>query len=125
MPDRKGSGLRWSGFLQWVAGFGTGSYTFRVLYWVIGILVLGALYLRTRVKGMRDGHHGLFWCFDVSLARLLPLIEVNKEFIEFFNDPERKRLTGWQGFIFSAIGIVRFVLSAILGAAVSGPTQGS
>jgi hypothetical protein len=25
----------WSGFLQWVAGFGIGTYTFRVLWWVI------------------------------------------------------------------------------------------
>jgi hypothetical protein len=41
------------------------------------------------------------------------------------NDPERKRLTGWQSFIFSVIGIVGFVLAAILSAAVSGLTQSS
>ena len=27
----------WSGFLQYVAGFGIGTYTFRVLWWVLGI----------------------------------------------------------------------------------------
>jgi hypothetical protein len=113
----------WSGFLQWVAGFGIGTYTFRVLYWVIGISFLGALYLRTRVKGVRDGHHRFIWCFGASLARLLPVIEINKEFTDFFNDPERKRLTGWQSFIFSSMGIVGWVFGAILIAAVSGLTQ--
>jgi uncharacterized protein YjbI with pentapeptide repeats len=115
----------WSGALQYVAGFGIGTYAFRVLYWVIGISLLGALYLRTRVQGVRDGNHGFFWCFGASLARLLPVIEINKEFTDFFNDPERKRLTGWQSFIFSVIGIVGFVLGAILLAAVSGLTQSS
>ena len=46
---------------------------------------------------------------------------INKEFTAFFHDPERKRLTGWQRLIFSAIGIVvGFVLGAILITAVSG-----
>ena len=53
------------------------------------------------------------------------MIEVNKEFTEFFNDPERERLTGWQSFIFAAMGMVGFVLGAILLAAVSGLTQSS
>jgi uncharacterized protein YjbI with pentapeptide repeats len=121
----KGLAYVWSGFLQYVAGFGIGTYTFRVLFWVIGISLLGALYLWTRVKGVRDGNHGFFWCFGASLARLLPVIEINKEFTTFFDDPERKRLTGRQTFIFSAMGIVGFVLGAILIAAVSGLTQGS
>jgi hypothetical protein len=107
------------------AGFGIGSYTFRVLYWIIGISLLGAIYLRTRVKGVRDGHHRFFWCLGASLARLLPVMEINKEFTAFFDDPKRERLTGWQSFIFSAMGIVGFLLGAILIAAVSGLTQSS
>jgi hypothetical protein len=47
-----------SGALQWVAGFGIGTYTFRALYWVLGISLLGSLYLRTRVQGVRDEKHG-------------------------------------------------------------------
>ena len=90
----------WSGFLQYVAGVGICTYTFRVLYWVIGISLLGALYLRARVKGVRDGQHGFVWCFGASLARLLPVIEINKEFTAFFDHPKRERLTGWQSFIF-------------------------
>jgi hypothetical protein len=121
----RGLAFVWSGVLQWVTGFGIGSYAFRVLYWVIGISFLGALYLRMRVKGVRDGQHGFFWCFGASLARLLPGIEINKEFTAFFDDPKRERLTGWQSFIFSAIGIVGWVLGLILLAAVSGLTQSS
>jgi hypothetical protein len=67
----------------------------------------------------------LFLCQHPQLARLLPGIEGNKEFTEFFSDPKRERLSGRQSFIFSAMGIVGFVLGAILIAAVSGLTQGS
>jgi small-conductance mechanosensitive channel len=115
----------WCGALQYVAGFGIGTYTFRVLNWVIVIMVFGALYLKESVKGVRDEKHPFVWCLGASLSRLLPVIEINKEFTDFFNDPERKRLTGWQGFIFSVIGIVGWVLGLILLAAVSGLTQSS
>jgi hypothetical protein len=77
------------------------------------------------VKGVRDGGHGLFWCFGASLDRLLPVVAINPEFADFFNDPKGERLTGWQSFIFSAIDIIDFVLGAVLAAAVSGLTQNS
>jgi hypothetical protein len=114
---------RWifDGFLQYVAGFGVGDYTFRVLYWVFGISFVGAVYLWTRVKAARI--KGPMWCFGASLARLLPLIEINKEFSDFFDDPGRARLSGWQSFVFSVIGMAGWVLGAILIAAVSGLTQ--
>jgi len=119
----KGLAYVWSGFLQWVAGFGIGDYAFRVLYWAIGIAFLGALYLRMCAKGVRDKNHGFAWCFGASLSRLLPVIEINKEFTDFFNDPDRGRLTAWQSFVFSAIGMVGWLFGAILLAAVSGLTQ--
>jgi hypothetical protein len=53
----------------------------------------------------------------------LPVIEINKEFTDFFDDPKRSRLTSWQSFVFSGIGMVGWVLGAILVAAVSGLTQ--
>jgi integrase len=40
----------------------------------------------------------LYLCQHPQLARLLPGIEGNKEFTEFFNDPKRERSSGWQGF---------------------------
>jgi uncharacterized protein YjbI with pentapeptide repeats len=121
----KGLGWVWSGFLQYVAGFGIGTYTFRVLNWVIIITVFGALYLKESVKGVGDEKHGFIWCFGASLSRLLPVIEINKEFTDFFNDPIRNYFTGWQSFIFIAMGIVGWVLGLILLAAVTGLTQSS
>ena len=113
----------WSGAIQYVAGFGIGGYTFRVLYWVIGISLAGATLLWMTVPVAKQ--HGSIWCFGASLARLLPVIEINSEFTAFFDDPKRERLTGWQSLIFSVIGMVGFVLGAILIAAVSGLTQSS
>jgi hypothetical protein len=77
------------------------------------------------VKGVREGRYNFFWCFGASLARLLPAIEINKEFTAFFDDPKRERLTGWQSFVFSAIRRVGWVFGLILLAAISGLTQGS
>jgi hypothetical protein len=103
---------------QYTAGFGIGDYTFLVLAWVFGISFAGALYLRFLVPAGRE--HGLVWCCGASLSRLLPIIEINREFTDFFNDPERKRLTGRDSLIFSIIAMVGWLLGAILIAAVSG-----
>jgi hypothetical protein len=112
-----------SGAVQYVAGFGIGTYTFRVLYWVIGISLLGALYLRTKVQGVLDEKHGFIWCFGASLSRLLPVIEINEDFKDFFKNPSRATLSGPQSFVFSAMGIIGWLLGLILLAAVSGLTQ--
>jgi hypothetical protein len=87
--------------------------------------IAGAALLWWTVPAAHTKHRGKLWCFGASLARLLPVIEINKEFTEFFNDPERERLNWWQSILFAALGIVGFVLAAILGAAVSGLTQSS
>jgi uncharacterized protein YjbI with pentapeptide repeats len=112
-----------SGIFQYVAGFGIGIYTFRVLWWAILISCLGAVYLNVSVKGVRDEKHGATWCFGASLSRLLlgllPVLEINKEFTEFFNDPKHERMTRGQSFIFSAMGYGGWALSAIVIAAVS------
>jgi hypothetical protein len=110
-----------SGFLQYTAGFGIGDRTFRVLYWVIAISAGTAIYLWKCVPAARK--RGAMWCFGASFNRLLPVIELNKEFTDFFNDPKRTRLTDLQVFVFSTIGVVGWVLGAILVAAVSGLTQ--
>jgi hypothetical protein len=117
------SGWQWISdvLLQYVGGFGEGRYMFHVLYWVLGISIAGASYLWIRVPAARV--QGRIWCFGASLDRLLPVIEINKEFGDFFKDPERKRLTKWQSFVFSVIGLIGWVLGAILIAAVSGLMQ--
>jgi hypothetical protein len=56
---------------------------------------------------------------------LLPIIELNKEFGEFFYDPQRERLQGWQLAFFSAYALWGWVLGLLLVAAMSGLTQGT
>jgi hypothetical protein len=53
----------------------------------------------------------------------LPVIEINKEFTDFFNDPERKNLKFWPSMLFSALGIIGWILGGVLLVAVSGLTQ--
>ena len=76
--------------LRDVAGYGVGFYTFFVLGWVLGISLAGAALLWMKVPTAKQ--HGPIWCFGASLARLLPVIEINKEFTAFFDDPEARTI---------------------------------
>ncbi len=80
--------------------------------------------LKARVKGARDGSYGFFWCFGACLDRLFPLIEINKEFTQFFNEPMIGKLTRAQNFFFSGLRIVGLAPGALLAAALAGLTQG-
>jgi hypothetical protein len=106
-----------------VAGYGIGSHTFIVLPWVLGFWLAGAALLWWTVPAAK--HKGAIWCSCASLAQLLHVIPINKELTEFFDDPERARLKGWQVFLFSALGIIGLALGTILLAAVSGLTHSS
>jgi hypothetical protein len=57
------------------------------------------------------------------LARLLPVVELNKEFTDFFDDPKQERLTFWPSMVFSVIAMVGWILGAITVAAFAGLTQ--
>ena len=107
--------------LGYVAGYGIGHHTFIVLAWVFGFWFVSAALLWWTVPAARD--RGAVWCICASLAQLLPVLQINKELIDFFNDPERTRLKGWQVFFFSTLGVIGFVLGAILVIAVSGLTR--
>lgn len=115
--------LRWSGLvaLEYIAGYGIGTYTFRVLFWVVVITFIGGLILRWASP---KAEHSIYWCWGASLARLLPVIEINKEFSDFFNDPGRAHLSRWQNALFSFIALIGWVLGAILIAAMAGLIQG-
>jgi hypothetical protein len=109
--------------LSYVAGYGIGAHTFNVVYWVLSFWLAGAALLWWTVPAATS--RGTIWCCCASLAQLLPVIPINKELTEFFNDPERTRLKGWQVFLFSALGVIGLALGTILLVAVSGLTRNS
>jgi hypothetical protein len=106
--------------LDYTVGYGIGNYTFRVLWWVVGFTLLGALVLRSSPVARKKG---LAWRIQASLDRLLPIVALSPEFEEFFKDPEQSQLAGWQVSFFAAVAIVGWALGLFLAAAMSGLTQ--
>jgi len=74
----------WLTFLSYIAGYGIGLYTFFVLLWVLGLTVLGADVLWYSSNARQQGY---WWRFGASLHWLLPIIELSKEFTNFFDTP--------------------------------------
>jgi hypothetical protein len=103
-----------------VAGYGIGSYTFRVLYWVIGLTALGVVVLRFSAAAREKG---LPWTLGASLQKLLPPVVLSKEFDDFFDNPERDRVEGWQLAFFAVLSILGWVLGIFLVAAMGELTQ--
>jgi hypothetical protein len=114
----------WQSFLAIVAGYGIGLYTFRVLWWVIGLTVLGAAVLWFSPYARQ---RNVFWRLGASLHRLLPVVELSKEFEEFFenrHEPHQPlKLHPWQMAFFAAIALAGWVLGFFLLAAMGGLTQ--
>jgi hypothetical protein len=123
---RKASGMRkWLLLypLSVLSGYGIGIYTFRVLYWIVGFGLIGIFALMYFSQKARD--KGIVWCGLASLSRLLPIIELNKEFTDFFNDPDRDRFGKGLLLFFSGYAIIGAVLAGLVVAALSGLTQHS
>lgn len=111
----------WLGLLWATIGYGIGDGPFRIVWWVLGMTLLGALVLGWAKPA---GRRGLAWRAGASLDQLLPIISLNKEFDEYFHDPKRERLHGWQLGYFAAQALVGFLLASFLVAGLSGLTQG-
>lgn len=105
-----------------IAGYGVGRHTRIIVIWVLLATIIGAGLLWWGVSEARK--HGPIWCFFASFSQLIPVIQINKEFTDFFHDPGRKRFAAWQIFMFSFLGVVGWVLGGILIAAVGGLIQG-
>lgn len=108
--------------LNVVTGYGIGTYTFRALSWIIALTVVGVVLLK-RSPGARQ--KPLLWRAGASLTRVLPGVEINREFTDFFDDPKRQRLKDWQVVVFSAFVVIGWVLGLFLVAAMTGLTQHS
>jgi cytoskeletal protein CcmA (bactofilin family) len=115
----------WLTFLWAVAGYGIGLYTFRVVWWVLFLTLLGAVILQFSPAARA---RGVLWRCGASLHRLLPVIELSKEFTDFFNNPppqfdEVRNLSRAQQVYFAGHAILGWVLGFFLLAAMGGLTQ--
>jgi hypothetical protein len=96
-----------------------------VLLWVLGLTVLGADVLWYSPNARR---HRYPWRLGASLHRLLPVIELSKEFTVFFDNPPPKpgdqpNLSRFQMAYFAGHAIAGWVLGFFLLAAMGGLTQ--
>jgi uncharacterized protein YjbI with pentapeptide repeats len=111
-------------FLRWTVGYGIGVYKFYALGWVTFLSVIGAFVLALSVPEARWQNRSWPWCFGASLSRLLPGLELGKEFTQFFDGPFGPRFNWWQNLVFYSIRVAGFVLGAVVIAAFAGLTQG-
>ena len=109
------------GLLRITIGYGLGSGFFLILIWVAVFTVLGMFVLwfspAARARGMS------WWRVGASLDHLLPIVELNKEFTDFFDDPKRERLAGWQIAYFAVQALIGYVLASFVVAGFAGLTQ--
>jgi hypothetical protein len=131
MTENWGDGKYWEAaglfLLKWTIGYGLGKGIFLILVWVAFFTALGFIVLwffsplpasPERAKGK-----GWLWCLGASLDYLLPIVELNKEFADFFNDPKRERLYGGQIIYFAVHAIIGYVLAFFVVAGLAGLTQ--
>jgi hypothetical protein len=122
-PNDDSGACRWGSWLglsalQAFVGYGIGNYSFRAVGWALKLAVSGLVILTFApgVRGTRPIRYwtrlqrgpqqkSLLWCFGASLHRVLPLISINQEFSEFFNDPKRERLHAWQHVAFGVLAL--------------------
>jgi hypothetical protein len=121
--ERRWGRALWLEVLRWTIGYGIGDGKFRVLYWVAGFTLLGALVLSVpRFYGPPP--KSVLWRVGASLDQLLPIVSLSREFDDYFNDPRRERLRDWQVAYFAGHALVGYLLASFLVAALAGLTQG-
>jgi hypothetical protein len=114
-------GVVGSWFLRNVAGYGLRSYSFLAVDWAFILILLGAVVLKFSVKGVAEANHGVLWCMGASANRLLPsVINIKKEFADFFDNPAQNQFTPWQDFFFSVLALLGVVLGGFVITALAG-----
>jgi hypothetical protein len=123
----------WLYLLKKLIGYGIGNGPFLVLYWVLMFTLIGMAVLAFSPwarkncwapdKSKKDQAKCLAWMFGASLDHLLPIVSLNKEFEDFFNDRKHQRLNGWQLGYFAVHALLGFLLGSFVVAALAGLTQ--
>ena len=98
-----------------------------MLWWVVGLTVLGAFILWFSPNARR---HGPLWIAGASLHRLLPIVELSKGFTKFFENSTtseswRRNLHPFQEVYFALHALLGWALGLILLAAMAGLIQKS
>jgi len=110
--------------LGFAVGYGVGRFTFRALFWVLLISMISMTILKLSVPEAQGDRKSWLWCFGASFSRLLPGVDLSKEFADFFEGPFRPRFNDWQAGWFWFVRFAGFVLGAALLAAFAGLTHG-
>jgi hypothetical protein len=109
------------GLLKITIGYGLGSGFFLILVWVAVFTGIGATVLWC--KSAEAKMKGRWWCLGASLDHLLPIVELNKEFADFFDGSKHERLSGWQLAYFAVHALIGYVLASFVVAGLAGLTQ--
>jgi hypothetical protein len=107
--------------LKITIGYGLGARMFRILYWVAGLTILGAGVLWFFAPEAQS--RGPLWCLWASLGHLLPVVQLNKEIVDFFDGAKGPIKDGWRYHFFMMQSLLGFLLGAFVVAGVSGLTQ--
>jgi hypothetical protein len=111
----------WLSILPWVFGYGIGVHTFLVVAWLAGLASLGWVILWFSPYARQRGRT---WRIFASLHRLLPIVDLGKEFKDFFDNTKEPgmplKLHGWQILFFAVFAYLGWVLAFFLVAAMGG-----
>lgn len=119
----------WLFFLSLVLGYGIAHYTYHVILSLVALTAIGTIVLLWSPPARRKGPH---WMVCASLHRLLPIVELSKEFTEFFDNAsvtqagkarETRNLNGLQQTYFAVHALMGWALGLLLIAALSGLVQ--
>jgi hypothetical protein len=119
--DRQYSTWMWLTILKWTIFYGLESWYLLVLFWLTLFTLVGAFVLYKNIK--KEPEKGFVWCIGASLDRLIPVVDLNKEFSEYFHDPNRVRLTDWQCRYFAFHIIIGYAFTSFILVALAGLTQ--
>jgi hypothetical protein len=107
--------------LKWTIGYGLGFGYFLALIWVAFFTGIGAAIIwRKSEKAKKNGR---WWCIWASLDHLLPIVEINKEFSDFFDGSKENWLKGWPFAYFALQSLIGYVLASFVVAGLAGLTQ--
>jgi hypothetical protein len=110
----KGVRLVLSRTLRWIVGYQIGPYSIRALWWALILSLWGAIFLRFNVKGVAKAGRSFLWCFGASAQRLLPVLNLKKEFSDFFDDPSANEFTAAQDLFFTMFAFLGWLLGWFL-----------